>query len=895
MWLEWLMATVVVASVLAVGTVHVQSLLVIGTLAIAAGVLALVIYRRDVGTWPTTLPTAGVVALTAWTALQAVPLPAWLVAKVAPANALVWAQALEPFGEAGPRFHSISIDPGATWVEVLKGVVYVAMLLASTVVAYRRGAVFGVATVFVSALAAAMFSLLHGLTGMTRVFGLYEPLYFTGSWHMGPLLNPNHLAGYLNLGTLCGMGVLLMRKSKVPRWIVGLGVTFLIGVTVSSTSRGAVATLPLGMAIVVALLRDRRGRGAHDVVSRKWLGMLTAAVFAGGLGLAALGLTTTQWNGLLDKDISKLSILSWARPLLADHPWVGIGRGAFETVYPAYHPIVGHELWTHPENLLIQWAAEWGLPVSAAAALFFFWLVRPSRMGATRSAIAAGAVGGIYALVLQNFVDFSLEVPSVAIAVVVLIGSCWGDIARRGVERWDVDGTSLLAKVRSRLLLGREGPETHRPEEPGTRHHRRLGSQPFGRVKPYGVAIGFALLGASCIAMAGWRGMRTPLHDRLAFLAITKAPPLPKVQFRNMLRAAMLRHPGEAYLPLIGAERAWRAGDDDPIPYLQRVFTRATRYGRAHLLLAEILFARGAKNQALMELKFACRDEPWLASSAVGLAIRNTLKRDELARIVPDGPGGVWVLETLGAWMETRDPAVGRHFDETALARDPSQVAPRMRLAARLISALENRDHPECRSDADRRACADQIEGHARQIEAREPNTSRAAQLRARALIALGKTEEALKALATACDRVEDRLGCLQERLRVASLAHDEALVDSLLKQIVAAGCASAKKCADTHFWVGEFSLRRGNVGAAANSFQRSTVYDGGNAVAWGALGEAASKLGTSARAASAFQRAAELQPDNKLWAKRAQEEKQAAFRSLPGSLPPGASSLPQP
>jgi hypothetical protein len=481
------MFVVVLGSVLAIGTVHVPTLLVVSTLGISAGVVALLLYRRDMGTWPITLPSVGMFALASWTAIQSVPLPAWLVAKIAPNNAAVWANALAPLGEPGPAWHPISLDPGATSIEVLKGLTYVGMLVASTVISYRRGAVFGVATVFASALVAGLFTIAHGLAGMTKVFGIYEPVHSFAAWHIGPLLNANHLAGYLNLGAMCGLGVLLMRKTRIPRWFSGLGVATLFAVSISSASRGAVALLPIGIGIVVLLLRRRSSSQASGTVSRRWLNILTLTALGGGMALAALGLTTKQWDELVNNDLSKLSIMSWAKPLVVDHAWIGIGRGAFETVYPAYRPNPGHSLLTNPENLLVQWSAEWGVPVAALAALFFFWLIRPTRMGATRSGVAAGAVGGIIILVLQNLVDFSLELPSVAIAVVVLVGSCWGDTARRGVGKWDREESAF------RGLLRRVGIK----HEHGHGHGHGEAADRFQMLRGKWVAVLFAGVGVA--------------------------------------------------------------------------------------------------------------------------------------------------------------------------------------------------------------------------------------------------------------------------------------------------------------------------------------------------------------------------------------------------------------
>lgn len=855
-WLERLLFAVVALSVLAVGTVHVPTLLVVGTFGIGIGLLAMFVYRKDMKAWPITLPAIGAFALTTWSALQAIPLPRGIVATLAPKNAEVWAHCLDPIGLPGPSWHPVSLDPGATWVEVLKGLTYVGVIVASTVVAYRRSATFGVATVFFSALAAALCTIAHGLSGMTKVFGVYDPIHSFAAWHIGPLLNANHLAGYLNLGAMCGLGILLMRKTRIPRWVSGLGVATLIAVTVSSASRGAVVLLPLGLVVVVVLMRSRSERLRSDAVSNRWLNILTMGAVLGGLALAALGVTTRQWEELLNEDLSKLTILSWAKPLLADHTWLGVGRGAFETVYPAYRPITGHVLWTHPENIIVQWAAEWGLPVAIAAVLFFAWLMRPSRMGATRSGVAAGAFAGLVVLVLQNWVDFSLEMPGVAISAVVLVGSCWGDTRRRGVERWD------------------------RKETIGARLFARLGLT-AERVTHPAIAVGFGVLGVAALVMAGIKGMPTALQDRMAFHEIAQEPRLPKAKFEPLVHAAMLRHPAEPYLPLVGAERAWRVRDENPIPYVQRVFTRARRYGRAHLLLAEILFARGAKAQALMELKYACADEVGLASSAVALAVRFAEGGEELARMVPEGPDGARVLDTLGAWMHTRDPMAAKRFDELALERDPTLISPRSRRAVDVIRELNDKEAPGCRTEEQRRACADQVEQHAAAIEKHQPDTSEAARIRAEALMALGKVEEANRLLAATCDHVVDRHACLQSRVGVLAKLDREEELEELLDATATAGCSGGKSCAHSYLWVGDFQRGRKNIGGAANAYGKATRHDPQNADAWIRLGDTSMALGRFAGASRAYESAVKLRPEDEDTRKKLEAAKQQMLGSL--------------
>jgi hypothetical protein len=67
----------------------------------------------------------------------------------------------------------------------------------------------------------------------------------------------------------------------------------------------------------------------------------------------------------------------------------------------------------------------------------------------------------------------------------------------------------------------------------------------------------------------------------------------------------MRRHPAEPYFPLMGALIALRMRDQSPMPWLQRTLERGQVNGRAHLLLAEYLSSRGAKKQALFEIRLS--------------------------------------------------------------------------------------------------------------------------------------------------------------------------------------------------------------------------------------------------------------------------------------------------
>ena len=185
-----MLALVVAGSLLAIGCVHFFPLLAVATLTFATALETL----RRTRAWqaPIVVPLPALVcfALAGYTLLQACPLPmAWL-RSVAPSTADVWDRCLLPFGEPGPRWASLSLDPGASVVEALKLGVYGAVFAVAAALSSRRDASLGIATVFLSAGLGAVTTLVHGLVGATSIYGLYEPQFGVVPWHVGPRLNP---------------------------------------------------------------------------------------------------------------------------------------------------------------------------------------------------------------------------------------------------------------------------------------------------------------------------------------------------------------------------------------------------------------------------------------------------------------------------------------------------------------------------------------------------------------------------------------------------------------------------------------------------------------------------------------------------------------------------------
>ncbi|WP_437607162.1 O-antigen ligase family protein [Sorangium sp. So ce834] len=823
--IPWLLAAAIAGSVLAIGAVHTPTLALVSSITTIAAALSLRAGALTEGrSLVRTLPVLTLLGLTAYTLLQAVPLPlAWLE-RLSPASADIWSRALMPLGEAAPRYASISLDPGATLVEAVKWLTYSGIFIAATFVGGRHGARLGITFVFGSAFLAALTTIAHGLLGATKVFGLYQPRFSVAAWHIGPLLNPNNLAGYLNLGILSGVGLLLTSRPLLPAWAAGVGITTIVGVGIIASSRGGLLVLPLGLALFALLSRRRRGRRRSGARIQRPAAWLLSFAIAGGALLAALATTNRTFSEIADDNLNKLSLFYATLPLLADHWLFGIGRGAFETVFPAYRQEPGNIVFTHAENFALQWAAEWGVPAAAAALVALGVAFRPSKIALRGSTAALGAWVGCVVLLLQNLLDLGLEVPGVTIALAATLGSLWGEAHRE--------------RPRRGAPTDEAAPEGWRPWQEAA----------------CAAAAGLALV--ALMLRFGWRDVD---HDRRELRAVSDAGAASGAgwpRFREGLRAAMLRHPAEPYFPLLGAVTVLQGRIESPIPWLQRTLERSRRHGRAHLLLAEVLASRGAKEQALLSLRLAVEDDANVTGTAAVLARQWTERWEELLRAVPEGKAGVEMLERMAIVGDRREALdVRLRCAEEAVARDPSRIGARWAAGTALLAMLEDPTSARCGGDeAQRGTCERQVEAHAAAIQGTKSDSYLAVQLRARLLLARKKSAEAEQLLAESCERLDNRLGCLRLRVVAASqLGSSERLLPAL-RDLMPAACSSHAECASAATWVGDLLAARKDYSSAVTYYARA-AQDEPTEERLRKLADAASAAGAHVEAASALER----------------------------------------
>ena len=261
----------------------------------------------------------------------------------------------------------------------------------------------------------------------------------------GPFVNPNHLATFMSLGALAAMGLFVetLRQSVVwdrgPRVLlrtamqaltgpIALSIaamTVILAALLLSQSRGGVIAFLFGtLALIVALAVGRKATAGEEKGQRAMAALLVTV-----LGVAAavsidplLGRVSEQGMN----DSARASLAHSSLRAIEAAPLVGQGFGAFQRYYPLYADGSVQGDVDEAHNDVLETLADLGLPAGLAfmaaplllAGMCFAGCLRRRRDRMYPAiAFSASVVVGVHALV-----EFSLQVPAVAIAYSALLG-----------------------------------------------------------------------------------------------------------------------------------------------------------------------------------------------------------------------------------------------------------------------------------------------------------------------------------------------------------------------------------------------------------------------------------------------------------------------------------------
>jgi O-antigen ligase len=349
------------------------------------------------------------------------------------------------FGFGVSRLHPLSVAPALTGRSLvilasLTTLVYGLIAWLDRREAPVRSLAFSLACI---ALVVALFALVQKATFNGKIYWFWESPFRVAVNYYGPFVNRNHFAGWMMLATsltagwllgqLQGIGrgmksgwrnrVLWLSSPEAGRALMTAALVAVMFVSVLwSMSRSGIGGTTLALCLLAVAAWRRFAGGARRLVAVGALAMvlLVAVGWRGADTLSAwYGRTQTfEWRVELWKD---------TLPALHDFWITGSGLNTYGQVmllYPQTNTEV-HAQQAH--NDYLQLAVEGGLLVGIPV-LILVWLfvaVVRRRLAQPQSDmtwwIRMGAVAGICGMAVQSTVEFSLQIPGVAVLFAVLV------------------------------------------------------------------------------------------------------------------------------------------------------------------------------------------------------------------------------------------------------------------------------------------------------------------------------------------------------------------------------------------------------------------------------------------------------------------------------------------
>lgn len=267
--------------------------------------------------------------------------------------------------------------------------------------------------------------------GSLRV--IYGTFHVTGA-AFGPYVNHNNYAGLMEMLLPISVAYILSRSWTPPLlFLAWCGVGLVVTSIWISGSRGATLVLLIEGMVWAGVLIWKRPRGVSPGLFAMLGGvvLISAVVFSWMVSTGRVGtraLSVFEPHGSLEVKLGdRLRVGIDTLRMARSNPWIGVGVGSFESVFPNYMTFPMDRHWTHAHDDVLEAVAETGLPGAAIILLSLVLFARVAfahigrRLHHGWGWIQLGASVGAVGLFFHSFVDFNLRVPANAAWFVVCL------------------------------------------------------------------------------------------------------------------------------------------------------------------------------------------------------------------------------------------------------------------------------------------------------------------------------------------------------------------------------------------------------------------------------------------------------------------------------------------
>lgn len=393
--------------------------------------------------WTVTVAAGATVLVWAWALLQMVPVesvPSELMPWLAPHP--FWAAAAAEGLEGGRPM--VGLDAAGGHMALLRLMAYAAVFwLAFAVAQEEAWARRLLAVVVGTATACAAYGLASYFLGWETIFG-YVKTGYRGDV-TGTFVNRNNFATFANLGLMAALAMLAepflaARGHKEPKralaaaieQLLGRRVVLLVAVAVLATaalqshSRGGLLSGAAALfALLLLLFLATRPRPIMAVA----VAALVAALGWGALQVS--GAATLERLNAIDNDadiegFGRFAIWQTSLGLAGERPWLGHGYGNFEAAFATARDERFTLQVDKAHNTYLEHLVELGLPATLllylGPVLLFGTCVRGVLARRRRQLFPLAAVGASLVVGLHALVDFSLQIPAVAVTFAAILG-----------------------------------------------------------------------------------------------------------------------------------------------------------------------------------------------------------------------------------------------------------------------------------------------------------------------------------------------------------------------------------------------------------------------------------------------------------------------------------------
>jgi len=400
--------------------------------------------------WPIVI-VAALIALVGF--VQLIPLAPSTIATISPATddflrRYDVAYSLATATGAAAYRHPLSIDPRGTWLGLAAfGALTTLLVGAARGLGQRSTRTLASGLVFVGfvvAIAGIVQSglYMHDPDPVRRIYGFWQTTN-RNTYPFGPFVNRNHFAGWMLLALPIAIGYFVALVARGMRgagpsvrerllWfsspdasrvvLVGLAVLVMGLSLVLTLSRSGTTCFMIALAVSGWFIIRRQAAGSKRRVAFAYI----AAVGVGSLGWAGLDAVLDRFAKAPTDFWSRLEIWNDAWRIFLAFPWLGTGLNTFGTATVLYQSSQFESHHVEAHNDYVQLLSEGGLALAFLAAAAIFLVGREIGRRFQENAddtvsywTRIGATTGLVAIALQDVVEFSLQIPGIAVLFAV--------------------------------------------------------------------------------------------------------------------------------------------------------------------------------------------------------------------------------------------------------------------------------------------------------------------------------------------------------------------------------------------------------------------------------------------------------------------------------------------